>query len=96
MVIEAQDALLAPVRALFEEGQAAGHCPDLDPADATTAVMGALAMVAMRHTLNNDFNPDEVADALIPCLVDGLGGRSASAVGVAARTASRPAGRRGR
>jgi AcrR family transcriptional regulator len=94
LVIEAQDALLAPVRALFVEGQAAGDFPDLEPTDAITAVMGALAMVAMRHTLNNDFNPDEVADTLIPCLLDGLARRPAAPITVAGRTGSRPAGRR--
>jgi AcrR family transcriptional regulator len=94
LVIEAQDALLAPVRALFVEGQAAGDFPDLEPTDAITAVMGALAMVAMRHTLNNDFNPDEVADTLIPCLLDGLARPPGPAVTVAGRTGSRPTGRR--
>ena len=96
LVIEAQNALLAPVRALFVEGQAAGDFPDLDPTDAITAVMGALAMVAMRHTLNRDFNPDDVADTLIPCLLYGLARAPAPAVRVAAHTGPRPAGRRGR
>ena len=96
LVIEAQNALLAPVRALFVEGQAAGDFPDLDPTDAITAVMGALAMVAMRHTLNRDFNPDDVADTLIPCLLYGLARAPIPAVRVAAHTGPRPAGRRGR
>jgi AcrR family transcriptional regulator len=95
LVIEAQNALLAPVRALLLEGQAAGDFPDLDPVDATTAVMGALAMVAMRHTLNNDFDPDAVADTLIPCLLDGLGRRMPSTARASARTGSRPARRSG-
>ena len=75
LVIEAQGALMAPVRALFAEGQDAGEFPDIDPVDATTAVMGALAMVAMRHTVNGDFDPDAVADRLVPALLDGLGRR---------------------
>jgi AcrR family transcriptional regulator len=72
LVIDAQGALMAPVRSLFAEGQAAGEFPGIDPTDATTAVMGALAMVAMRHTVNGDFDPDAVADALIPGLLEGL------------------------
>ena len=75
LVIEAQGALMAPVRALFAEGQAAGEFPDIDPVDATAAVMGALSMVAMRHTVNGDFDPDAVADSLVPCLLEGLGRR---------------------
>ena len=75
VVIEAQGALMAPVRVLFAEGQAAGEFPVLDPVDATTAVMGALAMVAMRHTVNGDFDPDAVADTLVPGLLEGLGRR---------------------
>jgi AcrR family transcriptional regulator len=88
-VIEAQGGLMAPVRALFAEGQAAGEFPDIDPVDATTAVMGALAMVAMHHTVNGDFDPDAVADSLIPCLLEGLGRRSSGSL--AARTS--PTGR---
>jgi AcrR family transcriptional regulator len=97
LVIEAQNALLAPVRDLFVEGQAAGDFPDLDPIDATTAVMGALALVAMRHTLNNDFNPDAVADTVIPSLLYGLGRQPDSAAKAATPTGtgSRPARRRG-
>jgi len=90
LVIEAQGALMAPVRALFAEGQAAGGFPDIDPVDATTAVMGALAMVAMRHTVNGDFDPDAVADSLVPVLLDGLGRRPA------ARSAAGPTRRGGR
>src|SRR5262249_14911713 len=74
-VVEAQGALLAPVRALFMEGQASGEFPDIDPVDATTAVMGALSMVAMRHTVNGDFDPDAIADTLVPRLLEGLGRR---------------------
>jgi hypothetical protein len=72
LVLEAQGSLMAPVRLLFAEGQAAGDFPDIDPFDATTALMGALTMVAMRHTINGDFDADAIADSLIPCLLDGL------------------------
>ena len=75
LVIEAQGSLTAPLRALFLEGQATGEFADIDPVDATTAVMGALSMVAMHHTVNGDFNPHAVADTLIPWLLDGLRSR---------------------
>ncbi len=91
LVIEAQGALMAPVRALFAEGQATGEFPGIDPVDATSAVMGALSMVAMRHTVSGDFDPDTVADSLIPCLLDGLGRRPPAPP--RARTARRPGAR---
>jgi AcrR family transcriptional regulator len=72
LVIEAQSALLAPMRALVSEGQSSGELADVDPIDATTAIMGAVAMVAMRHTVNGQFDPDAVADALIPVVLDGM------------------------
>jgi AcrR family transcriptional regulator len=75
LVIEAHGSLLAPVRTLFTEGQASGEFAEIDPLDATTAVMGALAMVAMRHTVNGDFDPVAVGDSLIPRLLDGLRSR---------------------
>src|SRR5919201_1495001 len=71
-LIEAQGSLMAPVRALFVEGQANGEFADIDPTDATTAIMGALSMGAMRHTVNGDFDADAVGDRLIPWLLDGL------------------------
>jgi AcrR family transcriptional regulator len=71
-VIEAQGSLLAPVRALLAEGQATGEFAETDLVDTTTALMGALMMVAMRHTINGDFDPAAVADSLIPRLLEGL------------------------
>jgi AcrR family transcriptional regulator len=72
LVLEAQGSLMAPVRDLIVEGQTVGEFADMDPLDATTAVMGALSLVAMRHTVNGDLDPDGVADDLIPWLLDGL------------------------
>jgi AcrR family transcriptional regulator len=74
LVIDAQGSLLAPLRALFIEGQASGELAAIDPVDATTAVMGALSMVAMRHTITGDFDADAIADSMIPWLLDGLRG----------------------
>jgi AcrR family transcriptional regulator len=79
LVIEAQSSLMAPLRALFLEGQAGGEfAAEIDPVDATTAVMGALSMVAMHHTVNGDFDPHVVADTVIPWLLDGLRRRGPS------------------
>jgi TetR/AcrR family transcriptional regulator len=78
LVLEAQGSLMAPVRDLVVEGQAVGEFADMDPLDATTAVMGALSLVAMRHTVNGDLDPDGVADDLIPWLLDGLRSRERS------------------
>jgi hypothetical protein len=72
LVIDAQGSLMAPVRELLIEGQATGEFVDMDPFDATTAVMGAVSMVAMRHTVHGDFDPDAVAATLIPHLLDGM------------------------
>ena len=92
LVIDAQRSLMAPLRALFLEGKATGEFGEIDPVDATTAVMGALSMVAMHHTLNGDFDPQVVADTLIPWLFDGLRSRDPSGArgaGVAGASAGR-------
>lgn len=73
IVLDAQRSLMTPVQALLAEGQAAGDFAAIDPLDATTALMGALTMVAMRHTFTGHFDPDVVADSLIPPLLAGLG-----------------------
>ncbi|MBV8984366.1 MAG: hypothetical protein JO248_07995 [Acidimicrobiia bacterium] len=57
---------------MFAEGQASGEFAEIDPVDATTAIMGAVSMVAMRHTVHGDFDPVAVGDALIPRLLDGV------------------------
>jgi len=95
LVIEAQGSLMAPVRALFVEGQATGEFAEIDPVDATTSVVGALSMVAMHHTVRGDFDPDAVADSLIPRLLYGLRSDGPpGAPGPAAAGRRRPRGRR--
>jgi hypothetical protein len=79
LVIETQGSLMAPVRELFLDCQATEEFAEIDPLDATTAVMAALAMVAMRHTVRGDFDPEAVGDVLIPLLVDGLRSRARQA-----------------
>ena len=93
LAIEAQGSLMAPVRALFLEGQATGEFAEIDPVDATTAVMGALSMVAMRYTVIGNFDHHVVADTLIPWLLDGLRSRSPSASGAGVASKRRPQGR---
>lgn len=95
LVIEAQGSLMAPLRALFLEGQATGDFADIDPVDATTAVMGALSMVAMHHTVKGDFDPHVVADTMIPWLLDGLQSRSPSGTRRAGAASRRRARGRG-
>ena len=63
---------MAPVRELLEAGQAAGEFADVDALDATTSLIGAISMVAMRHTINGDFDPEVVAAHLVPQLLHGL------------------------
>lgn len=72
VMVEAERALMAPVRELLVEGQASGEFAAFDATDTTTSLMGATSMVAMRHTLEGDFDPELVADRLIPQLVHGL------------------------
>jgi len=86
LVIEAQGSLLAPVRDVVAEGQSRGEFVAVDPIDVTTAFMGALAMVAMRHTVNGDYDPDATADTLVPLLLDGIRTRSEAKV----KRSSRP------
>ena len=63
---------MAPVRDLLAEAQAAGELVLADPADTTLALMGAVAIVAMVRTAANTFDPDEIADWLIPQFLNGL------------------------
>lgn len=72
IMLEIERAIMAPVRELLNAGQAAGEFADVDPVDATTSLVGAVSMVAMRHTINGDFNPQTVADRLVPQLLHGL------------------------
>jgi AcrR family transcriptional regulator len=69
---EIERTLMAPVRALLAEAHDAGELVVDDAATTTLAMMGAVAIVAMVRTANNAFDPDKVADALIPLFLDGL------------------------
>jgi AcrR family transcriptional regulator len=79
LLVEAQASLWGPLRELVVEGQATGEFAEIDPVDATTAITGALSMVAMHHTVNGDFDPHAVADRLISWLFDGLRSRRPTA-----------------
>jgi TetR/AcrR family transcriptional regulator len=72
IMMEIERAIMAPVRELLVAGQTAGDFADADPGDATTSLVGAISMVAMRHTINGDFDPETVADRLVPQLLHGV------------------------
>ena len=78
VMVDAERALMAPVRQLLIEGQATGEFAAFDPVDTTTSLMGATSFVAMRHTLAGHFDPEAVADRLVPQLVHGLCTKSRS------------------
>jgi TetR/AcrR family transcriptional regulator len=72
VMVEAERTLMAPVRELLVEGQASGEFTTVDATDTTTSLMGATSFVAMRHTLEGHFDPEAVADRLVPQLLHGL------------------------
>ena len=90
--VETERALMAPVRELLIEGRAAGEFSDLDPFDAATALMGAVSMVAMRHATSGSFDPDAIADRLVPSLLDGLRTRAEPEPSAAPPRRRRPSG----
>jgi TetR/AcrR family transcriptional regulator len=69
---EIERTLMAPVRDLLLEGNQAGTLVVKDVNNATFALMGAVAVVAMVHTARGDFDPDKIAKWLVPQTLDGL------------------------
>jgi TetR/AcrR family transcriptional regulator len=72
LMVEIEQTLMAPVRNLLAEAQAAGELVVGDPSDTTLSLLGAVAIVSMVRTAAKTFDPDEVADWLIPQFLDGL------------------------
>lgn len=72
VMTQIERAIMGPVRELIAAGQAAGDFAEMEPADVTTALVGATSMVAMRHTIGGDFDPEAVADRLVPQLLYGV------------------------
>jgi AcrR family transcriptional regulator len=72
LMIEIERTLMAPVRDLLAEAQAAGELVLGEPSDTTLSLMGAVAIVSMVRTAANTFDPDEIADWLIPQFLNGL------------------------
>jgi hypothetical protein len=69
---EIERTLMAPVRDLLAEAKAAGDLVVGDPSNTTLALMGAVAIVSMVRTAAHSFDPDEVAEWLIPQFLHGL------------------------
>jgi AcrR family transcriptional regulator len=72
LMVEVERTLMAPVRDLLAEAKASGELVVGNPADTTLSLMGAVAIVAMVRTATDTFDPDEVADWLIPQFLNGL------------------------
>ena len=69
---EIERTLMAPVRELLTEAHNDGELDVLDAPDTTLAMMGAISIVAMVRTANGTFDPDTVAETIIPLFLNGL------------------------
>ena len=73
VMANADRVMMTPMRELLIEGRATGEfsIPDVDLA--ATALMGALTFVGMMHlTMSGELDADDVAENLVPLLVNGL------------------------
>jgi len=73
---DVERTMMAPVRDLLTEAGAAGELVVTDPTDTTLALIGAVSTIAMVRTAAGSYDPDDVADRLIPLLLNGLVPRS--------------------
>jgi AcrR family transcriptional regulator len=72
LMMEIERTLMAPVRELLVEGRDAGELVVADPGNATLALMGSVAIVAMFHTARGEFDAKAIAGWLVPQVLDGL------------------------
>ncbi len=72
LMTEVERALMGPVRDLLVAAGANGELVLTDATDTTLSIMGAVSTVAMVRTASNTFDPDDVADRLVPQLLNGL------------------------
>jgi AcrR family transcriptional regulator len=72
LIAEVDRTIMAPVRDLLREAAADGEFVVTDPTTTTLALVGAVSTVSMVRTLSGAFDPVEVADQLIPQVLDGL------------------------
>jgi TetR/AcrR family transcriptional regulator len=72
LMTEVERTLMAPVRDLLLQAQENGELVIRDPVDTTLSLVGAVAITAMVRTAMGSFDPDDVADRLIPQFLDGL------------------------
>jgi AcrR family transcriptional regulator len=73
---DVERTMMAPVRDLLTEAGAAEELVVTDPTDTTLALIGAVSTIAMVRTAAGSYDPDDVADRLIPLLLNGLVPRS--------------------
>jgi AcrR family transcriptional regulator len=79
LMAEIERTLMAPVRDLLTEANNDSELIVVDTADTTLAMMGAISIVAMVRTANDTFDPDTVAETLIPLFLNGLCPRNKTA-----------------
>jgi AcrR family transcriptional regulator len=72
LMVEIERTLMAPVRELLVEGHDAGELVVANPADATLALMGSVAIVSMFQTARGEFDAKTIAAWLVPQVLDGL------------------------
>jgi len=72
LMAEVERTLMAPVRDLLDAGRASGELVVGDTTDTTLSLVGAVAITAMVRTATNTFDPDQVAERLVPQFLDGL------------------------
>jgi hypothetical protein len=72
LMADVERTLMAPVRELLLEGQSTGELVFNDLMDTTLSLMGAVSTVSMAHVALGTFEPDEIADRVVPQLLNGL------------------------
>ena len=72
LMADVERTLMAPVRELLLEGRSTGEFVVSDLMDTTLSLMGAVSTVSMAHVANGTFEPDAIADRLVPQLLHGL------------------------
>jgi AcrR family transcriptional regulator len=77
VMAEAERTLMAPVRDLLVDAHQHGELVVGDATDTTLSLIGAVSIIAMVRTATNTFDPDQVAEHLIPQFLDGLRPRDA-------------------
>lgn len=81
VMANADRVMMTPLRELLIEGRATGELAVDDVELAATALMGALHFVGMMHvTTTGELDAEQVAERLVPQLINGLRAPAAAAV----------------